>query len=171
MSRVTAWAFGLGLLTVPSLSHGQNTKDQQREAPEVRRLDIKGVRHVDLHDLSNSISTQASRCRSLLLEPFCVVSHSPTFFLKHYLNEDEFRRDVLRIRLYYWKRGYRDATVDTSVVKSGADRVHVTFAVHENEPTRVRKIAIVYDSTLQSFNRASARTLVSIGVFGSTMWS
>ena len=150
MSRVTAWAFGLGLLTVPSLSHGQNTKDQQREAPEVRRLDIKGVRHVDLHDLSNSISTQASRCRSLLLEPFCVVSHSPTFFLKHYLNEDEFRRDVLRIRLYYWKRGYRDATVDTSVVKSGKDRVHVTFAVHENEPTRVRKIAIVYDSTLLS---------------------
>lgn len=133
---------------MPSLSRAQNTQDQQREAPEVRRLDIKGVKQVDLHDLTMSISTQASKCRSLLLEPFCLVSRSPTFFDRHYLNETEFQRDVLRIRLYYWKRGYRDTDVDTSVVKSGPRQVHVAFTVHENEPTRVRRIAIVYDSTL-----------------------
>jgi outer membrane protein assembly factor BamA len=150
MFRVIAWAFGLGLVAMPSLSHAQNTQDQQREAPEVRRLDINGVKNVDLHDLSISISTQASKCRSLLLEPFCLISHSPTFIDRHYLNEAEFQRDVLRIRLYYWKRGYRDATVDTSVVRTGHRQVHVTFNVHENEPTRVRKIAIVYDSTLIS---------------------
>ncbi|HTI65662.1 MAG TPA: POTRA domain-containing protein, partial [Gemmatimonadaceae bacterium] len=123
MFRVIAWAFGLGLVAMPSLSHAQNTQDQQREAPEVRRLDINGVKHVDLHDLSSSISTQASKCRSLLLEPFCLISHSPTFIDRHYLNEAEFQRDVLRIRLYYWKRGYRDATVDTSVVKTGHRQV------------------------------------------------
>jgi outer membrane protein insertion porin family/translocation and assembly module TamA len=150
MSRVIAWAFGFGLLAMPAASYAQNTQDQQREAPEVRRLDIKGVSHVDPHDLSKSISTQASKCRSLLLEPFCLISRSPTFWDKHYLSRNEFRRDVLRIRLYYWKRGYRDATVDTSIVKTAPGQVHVAFDVHENEPTRVRKIAIVYDSTLIS---------------------
>lgn len=150
MRRAIAWAFGLGLLITPSFARAQNTHDQQREAPEVRRLDITGVKHVDLHDLSKSISTQASTCRSLLLEVFCLASHSPTFWDKYYLNESELQRDVLRIRLYYWKRGYRDAEVDTTVAKSGAGQVHVTFAIHENEPTRVRKIAITYDSTLIS---------------------
>ena len=160
MCRVIAWAFGLGLLAMPSLSRAQNTQDQQREAPEVRRLDIKGVRHVDLHDLSISISTQASKCRSVLLQPFCWISHSPTWIDRHYLNETELQRDVLRIRLYYWKRGYRDADVDTSVVKTGPKQVHVTFTVHENEPTRVRRIAIVYDSTLISDKTRNKLTML-----------
>ena len=160
MRRAIAWAFGLGLLVAPSLARAQNTHDQQREAPEVRKLDITGVKHVDAHDLSKSISTEASTCRSLLLEVFCLASHSPTFWDKHYLNRDELARDVLRIRLYYWKRGYRDAAVDTTVAKSGPGQVHVTFAVHENEPTRVRKIAITYDSTLISDRTRKSLTLL-----------
>ena len=160
MSRVIAWAFGLGLLAVPTSSRAQNTQDQQREAPEVRRLDIKGVKHVDLLDLSKSISTQASKCRSLLLEPFCLFGRSPTFWEKHYLSKTEFQRDVLRIRLYYWKRGYRDVTVDTSVVRTGPGQVHAAFDVHENEPTRVRKIAIVYDSTLISEKTRAKLTML-----------
>ncbi|HTJ22705.1 MAG TPA: BamA/TamA family outer membrane protein [Gemmatimonadaceae bacterium] len=160
MRRATAWAFGLGLLIVPSLSRAQNTQDQQREAPEVRKLDITGVKNVDYHDLSRSISTRASKCRSLVIEVFCLISHSPTFHDKYYLNEDEFRRDVLRIRLYYWKHGYRDATVDTAVVKSGDKQVHVTFTVHENEPTVVRKIAITYDSTLISNKTRNSLTML-----------
>ena len=160
MRRAIAWVFGLGLVVAPSLARAQNTHDQQREAPEVRTLDITGVKHVDPHDLSKSISTQASTCRSLLLEVFCLSSHSPTFWDKHYLNESELPRDVLRIRLYYWKRGYRDVAVDTSVAKSGAGQVHVTFAVHENEPTRVRKIAVTYDSTLISDRTRNSLTLL-----------
>ena len=160
MRRATAWAFGLGLLVVPSLSRAQNTHDQQREAPEVRKLDIKGVKNVDYHDLSRSISTRASKCRSLVIEVFCLISHSPTFHDKYYLSEDEFRRDVLRIRLYYWKHGYRDATVDTAVAKSGDKQVHVTFIVNENEPTVVRKIAITYDSTLISNKTRNSLTML-----------
>jgi len=113
-------------------------------------MTITGAKHVDLNDLQKSISTQATKCRSMLLMPFCWISHSPTIEDKHYLDQAEFERDVLRIRLYFWKHGFRDATVDTTVAKSGTRQVHVTFAVHENEPTVVRKIAIKYDSTLIS---------------------
>lgn len=151
------WAFALAAFPA---ANAQNTRDQQREAPEVRKLTISGVTHVDVHDLQTSISTQASKCRSLLLEPFCLISHSPTFVERHYLDQQEFERDVLRIRLYYWKRGWRDVTVDTSVVKSGVRQVHVRFAVHENEPTRIRKIAIVYDSTLMSNRTRNRLTLL-----------
>ncbi|HVX39755.1 MAG TPA: BamA/TamA family outer membrane protein [Gemmatimonadaceae bacterium] len=152
------WAFALAASVSPATA--QNTRNQQREAPEVRKLTISGVKHVDVHDLQTSISTQASKCRSLLLEPFCLLSHSPTFVERHYLDQQEFERDVLRIRLYYWKRGWRNVTVDTSVVKTGKRQVHVSFAVHEGEPTRIAKIAIVYDSTLISDRTRKRLTLL-----------
>jgi outer membrane protein insertion porin family/translocation and assembly module TamA len=116
--------------------------------PEVRRLTFTGVEHVDLADLQLSIATQATSCASVLLAPFCLISHSPTIQNRFYLDETEFQRDVLRIRLYYWLRGYRDAMVDTSVVKIGPRQVHVTFAVHENAPTLIRSLSITADSSI-----------------------
>ena len=99
-------------------------------------------------DLEQYIATQATTCASVLLVPFCALSHSPTIQYRYYLDETEFQRDVLRIRLYYWLRGYRDATVDTSVVKTGPRTVNVTFTIHENEPTVIRSLAITADSNL-----------------------
>ena len=147
MRHVPLWVFAAAAV-FPSAAAGQNTRDQQREAPEVRKLTFTGVKHVDLNELSKSISTQASKCRSFVIEPFCLFSHSPTFVDKHYLNHDEMRRDVVRIRLYYWLRGYRDADVDTVVKRTGKRQVSVAFNVTEGAPTVVRKIAITYDTTL-----------------------
>lgn len=140
---------GAALVGPPAL-HAQNTRDQQRESPEIRKLTFSGVKSVDQNDLQKSIATRPTKCRSMLLLPFCWISHSPTIEDKHYLDQAEFERDVLRIRLYYWKHGYRDATVDTAVSRSGPHQVHVKFDVHENQPTVVRKIAIKYDSSLIS---------------------
>lgn len=149
-TRSWAWAALLaGALSIaPAVGAAQSLKNSLDAAPEVRALVLNGVTHVDQYDLLKSISTQASKCRSFLLRGFCLFSHSPTFEFKHYFDETEFQRDVLRIRLYYWKRGYRDTEVDTLVKKVGPDQVAITFTVHENPPTLVRKIAITYDSTL-----------------------
>src|SRR5204863_558255 len=145
---VAAFAVGVTLAVSPQRVTAQNTHDMQREAPEVRQLVFNGVAHIDVRDLERSISTQATKCRSLVLAPFCLLSHGGTFQDRHYFDASEFRRDVLRIRLYYWKRGYRDAEVDTSVVRTGRRMVRVTFDVHENQPTTIRKISVSYDSTL-----------------------
>ena len=134
----------------PLFLAAQRPRTAPHLAPEVRSLGLPGVKHVDMQDLMMSISTTASKCRSLIIEPFCLISHSPTFWDLHYLNEGEVPRDVFRIRLYYWKRGYRDVEVDTSIVKTGQRQVRVTFTVHENEPTTIRKIAVTYDTTLIS---------------------
>ncbi|HET9728147.1 MAG TPA: POTRA domain-containing protein [Acidimicrobiia bacterium] len=144
----------------PQRMTAQNTHDMQREAPEVRKLDVTGVKHIDVRDLERSISTQVTKCRSMVLEPFCLLSHSGTFQDRHYFDENEFRRDVLRIRLYYWKRGYRDAQVDTSVTLIGPRQARVTFDVHENRPTLIRKMAITYDSTLISNKTRDRLTLL-----------
>jgi outer membrane protein assembly factor BamA len=64
------------------------------------------------------------------------------------LDETEFQRDVLRIRLYYWLRGFRDAAVDTTVVKTGPRQVHVTFTVHEGPPTVIQTLSVTADSNI-----------------------
>ena len=130
----SAWAVLLAAIVSTGLG-AQNTRDEQREDPEVRKLSFKGVKHFDVHDLVKSVSTQASKCRSLLIKPFCLFSHSPTFEDKHYLNRPELSRDVLRVRLFFWKRGYRDAEVDTTVERTGEREVAVTFNIKENAPT------------------------------------
>ena len=147
------------LATMSSGLFAQSTRDQEREAPEVRGLVLKGVKHVDVQELLKSMSTQSSKCRSLLIRPFCLVSHSPTFEDKHYLDRAELRRDVLRIRLIYWKHGYRETQVDTTVDRTAPKTVRVTFNIREGEPTIIRKMTLSYDSTLIS-NRTRERLTI-----------
>src|SRR5690242_13979819 len=119
----------------------------KQDSPEVMSLTTKGVKNVDEHDLQKSIATQASKCGSFIFRIICPFSRSPTFWQKHYLNRDEFRRDVLRIKVYYWRRGYRETTVDTSITKKGTG-VAVTFDINEGPPTVVAALRIDYDSTI-----------------------
>jgi outer membrane protein assembly factor BamA len=155
-----ALAIGIGLLTTPGLRAQQN---DPHETPEVRRLVLSGVSHVDARDLLKSIATQPSQCKNLIFQIFCSFSNSPAFVDKHYLDRTELRRDPLRIRVYYYKRGYRAVRVDTSVTPEGKGGVRVTFNVTEGEPTRVGRIAITYDSTLISEKTRQKRTLLHAG--------
>ena len=145
----TAMVLALALAPHAGNAQAKRAPTPSREpAPEVRRLTITGVTRVDVADLEQSIATQPTSCTSILLAPICAFSHSPTVQNRAYLDETEFQRDVLRIRLYLWLRGFRDATVDTSVVKTGPRQVHVTFAVHENAPTIIHSLSITADSNL-----------------------
>ena len=140
----------------------QAPRPTKESSPEVRKLRVLGVKHVDKHDLEKSISTQASRCNSPLLLPICWFSRSPIFVDKYYLDRQEFQRDVLRLRVYYWRSGYREATVDTSVTPNG-NGVTVTFSIHEGEPTLVSALRIDYDSNLISARTRNRLTLLKVG--------
>jgi outer membrane protein insertion porin family/translocation and assembly module TamA len=137
--------------------------EDQREAPEVRKLELRGVHSVSPRDLEKSIATTASKCRSLLLMPFCWVSKSPTFVSKHYLDRTEFRRDVLRILVFYWKRGYREATVDTAITRIGRGAVKVLFDIHEGPPTVITAMRVEYDSTLVNERRVKKMSILRAG--------
>jgi outer membrane protein assembly factor BamA len=152
IARVLSWhtlkaLLLLALCAVPS--RAQSRSPAKDPSPEVVQLTMKGVKNVDQHDLEKSIQTQASRCVSFFVQPFCWMSHSPVFWQKYYLNRDEFRRDVLRIRVYYWKRGFRG--------------VAVAFDVHEGEPTIVTALRIDYDTTLLTVKQRNKLNLMRVG--------
>jgi outer membrane protein assembly factor BamA len=133
-------AIALVIASLPRSLTAQSDTDQH-DSPEVRELSMVGVRHVNRGELEQSIATQATECKSILLEPFCVFSHSPLFVRKHYLDRTELKRDVLRVKVFYWKRGFRSTQVDTSVTRKG-DGVKVTFTIAEGPPTLVSSVVV-----------------------------
>lgn len=135
------------LLVLAGAQARAQSGNDEREAPEVEALSISGVHHVDKGLLQQSIATQANQCKSILLAPFCLFSDSKLFVAKHYLDRTELKRDVLRIKVFYWKRGFRQTAVDTSVARKG-DGVKVAFAITEGPPTLVSSITVLRPDTL-----------------------
>lgn len=129
------------------------TADQltgRRARPEITDVTIRGARVISTGELEASIVTTKSGCRSVFLVPFCWITRSPAIYLRHYLDRVELKRDVLRIRILYWKRGYRLTSVDTSVAPPGSTRVKVLFVVHEGPPTLVTQTAVIPESLLSA---------------------
>ena len=148
------------LLAAGPTSLSAQQSDDDIEAPEVRRVEFKGVKNLDEDELRESISTEESECRSLLLKIFvCWYWKPDAVYERNYLDEQEFRRDVLRAKVFYWQRGYRDAQVDTvrSPVEDG--KVTVTFRVTEGPPTLVQRVEVVRPESLLT-NRAMRRLVL-----------
>ena len=141
MTRLIPASLFILFACVPCTAGLGAQENDEREAPEVKDLKWSGVKAVSKDDLEESIETEETRCRSLLLTPFCLVSSWNLFKDKHYLDRTELRRDVLRIRVFYWKRGWRDAQVDTAVTPKDPG-VRVEFKVTEGPPTRISSIRV-----------------------------
>ena len=123
---------------------------------------LSGVHGVNRRDLERSIATTQSECKSLLLQPFCWASRSDLFWDKKYFSRDEFRRDVLRILVFYWKRGYREAEVDTAVAPVDGG-VRVAFEIREGPPTVIASLRVEYDSTLIDERRVRRMSILRAG--------
>ena len=130
------------LVSVPGVAAQSSRGAEQMERPAVHNLEIKGVKAVDEGQLLESLSTEESSCNSLILTPFCLFSKSPAFYTHRYLDRAEFKRDVLRIKVFYWRHGFREAQVDTSVVRAGDDEVNVRFTVREGPPTVITALRV-----------------------------
>ena len=80
----------------------------------------------------------------------------------------ELQRDVYRIRIYYWKRGFREATVDTTVVKTGDRTVEVTFSSSRTIRRPTASQALSTDDSLGTCGSPVGGQLVS---FSPVRWS
>ena len=60
---------------------------------------------------------------------------------KRFFDEEEFRRDVIRLHVLYRRSGFPNATVDTTVRRE-PENVYVTFRIQEGEPMRVTSLAV-----------------------------
>lgn len=144
---IIAAAIG-SLIATPVDAQTRRDDQAELERPEVRDLVIRGVKSIRKQDIERSIATQESGCLSLLLKPFCLATKSRYVYERRYLDRTEFSRDVIRMLVVYFKRGYRDASVDTTVAPMGPNAVRVTFTVTEGSPTLVTSSAIADTGTV-----------------------
>jgi outer membrane protein insertion porin family len=154
---------GVLSLALPAVLVAQQPAPTPPIKPEVVALSLKGVKSVDPKELLLSIATGKSHCSSFVLSPICAFSKSRLFYRRQYLDHDELRRDVLRIRVFYWKRGFRETQVDTVVADRGTKRVAVTFDIKEGPPTTVSDITVNQQNTVLSPREVSDRTLLKKG--------
>ncbi len=115
---------------------------------------------VKSQELLQNIYTTASYCNSFILKPFCLITKSRYFYTRKYLDHKELERDVLRVRIFYWKRGYREAEVDTAVVPRGKKQVGVTFFIKEGPPTIVSDIIVTQATPLLSQREINRRLVL-----------
>jgi outer membrane protein assembly factor BamA len=157
-----AGAVVMGVAGAPVLAAAQRSPVEE-EHPEVKELVLDGVVSVDKSELKRNIATSESGCNNMLAQIFfCWFSKAPAFYEREYLDRDDLRADLLRIRVFYYLRGWRDTQVDTSVVADG-DGVKVTFHVQEGEPTRVGRVQVLYDSTVLTQRRVERLVSVRAG--------
>jgi outer membrane protein assembly complex protein YaeT len=157
----TALVLLASAVAAPSLS-AQRPSDLP-PTPEVRKIEFNGVEHVDVKELEKSISTTATRCISVILTPICRFARFRGFEERHYLDHKELQRDVLRIRVFYFKHGFRETQVDTAVVPLDDKRVVIRFDIVEGPPTLVTEVAVDHDTTLLSRRQVRNLTRLRVG--------
>lgn len=116
--------------------------------PLVTEVSLRGVRSVDINLLRDGLVTRGITCKSPLYLPICWITRSPTFSTRHRFDPLEFRRDILRIRLFYWQRGWRDAAVIGRTERTSRG-VRAIFEIEEKEPTVISELRVMQsDSAL-----------------------
>jgi outer membrane protein assembly factor BamA len=130
---------GLSLL-LPWHIRAQDAPQSGR--PEVNRVSFHGAEALNEGELRDRIETQETRCRgTFLLQPFCWLTEWDLFFDRHFLDREELPRDVLRLRVHYFRRGYRQAAVRYEV-QPHEDGVEVAFFIDEGPPTLLHRLDI-----------------------------
>ncbi len=144
------------VLLAPNALGAQTGTARTEARPLITQVALRGVKHVDIMQLRAGLVTKGSQCRSPLYLPICWITRSPTFTTRHRLDQLEFRRDVLRIRVFYWQRGWRDAAVIARTERTSGG-VRAIFEITEKEPTIIKDLRVTQtDSVLpkQAIDRA-----------------
>jgi outer membrane protein assembly complex protein YaeT len=120
------------VLTVPGAA-----QQQQQTELIVRQLKLEGNRAIPDDVLAAAIVTTNS---SWFARAF--FFRSLGLGAKRYFDEQEFRRDVVRLEVLYRRSGYPDAAIDTLVRRSPED-VYITFQIQEGNPIVVTSLSVV----------------------------
>lgn len=144
---------GLFALTLLSMGGMEvESLSAQGTLEEVTAVRFRGNHEFPDQVLADAIMTRETECRSTVLSLFCLLGADFSQD-RHYFHDREFQRDQVRIRLFYYQRGYRETTVDTVVSRPSEGKVEVTFEIQEGPPVRVREVDFtgveeIQDSTL-----------------------
>lgn len=109
---------------------------------EVTRLTFEGNETFGSKELAGAIDTRATACRSVVLAPFCWIgagfASSPAYFSRRSL-----QRDMARLAIFYYRRGFRETKVDTVLTYPDSAQIAVTFVLDEGRPVTVDSVTFV----------------------------
>ncbi|HET7423366.1 MAG TPA: BamA/TamA family outer membrane protein [Gemmatimonadales bacterium] len=128
-------AVAVAYALLPLMLFGARPATAQEPERVIRALKFEGNRAIPDEVIASAIVTTSSNffARFLLVRWLGLGE-------KRYFDEQEFRRDVVRIEVLYRRSGYPKAIVDTSVVRDPLN-VFITFRITEGPPIRVVKLA------------------------------
>jgi outer membrane protein assembly factor BamA len=135
------------ILLAPNAVAAQADTGRAGDRPLITQVALRGVKSVDIAQLRAGLVTKGTTCRSPLYLPICWITRSPTFSTRHRLDPLEFRRDALRIRIFYWQRGWRDAAVVARTERASYG-VRVIFDVEEKEPTVMTELRVTQSDSV-----------------------
>ena len=142
--RLARWWLCVLALGLPALLSAQQT------GRVVRKLSFEGNRALTDETLATAIATtNSSWFASGFLRWLGLGA-------KRYFDEQEFRRDVVRLSVLYRRSGYPDAVIDTLVRRTPQD-VYITFNIQEGAPILVTSLTI---SGLDSLRDRLHRTVL-----------
>ncbi|HUP88005.1 MAG TPA: BamA/TamA family outer membrane protein [Longimicrobiales bacterium] len=98
--------------------------------PEVRKISFSGAHAFPDELLRAAIISNQTGCT------FRVICGD-----KQYLDPVGLRGDLVRLRLFYYQRGYRHARIELDTIRAAA-RMNVRFKVTEGEPVRVATLEV-----------------------------
>jgi outer membrane protein assembly complex protein YaeT len=129
----------LGLCVLLSVSQANITAAQQTQQQQervVRQLNFEGNRALNDEVLAAAIATTNSSwfARAFFFRWLGLGA-------KRFFDEEEFRRDVVRLGVLYKRSGYPDAVIDTLVQRTPED-VYITFQITEGNPIRVTSLTV-----------------------------
>lgn len=105
-------------------------------SPPVQVVRFVGNRTFDGPTLAAAIATNSGQCKVLALLCMIGIGKEP-----YYFDEPTLRADVIRLRLFYYEQGFREAkvTADTTATEDG---VRVAFHIEEGRPVLVSDITV-----------------------------
>ncbi len=130
------------LVLAPIVISAQQVAPIKEGPVEVIKIEFEGISAVSEAEIRQNIAISESNCTGVLLTPFCWISKSSLFYTKVLLNREELVRDVLRVKVLYFKHGYRSTKVETVITPTDDKEVKVKFIVDEGEPTKVGGVEV-----------------------------
>jgi outer membrane protein assembly factor BamA len=133
---------GLMLAVAPSRVRAQ-TNACEAGQPEVAKVSFEGNKAAPSTTLEETIETAPSSG---------VRRFTRVFGTRRCLAQGALLRDVARLMLFYRRKGYPRAQVDTAVERTATHAVHVEFRIRENEPMLADSIEVrgVADSAIRA---------------------
>ena len=103
----------------------------ERSQPEVATVTFAGNKAVPSQTLEAAVETAPSSGTRRFTR---------LFGTRRCLAQGALLRDVARLMLFYRRKGYPRATVDTTVDRAASNAVHVRFRIREHEPMVVDSV-------------------------------